>query len=66
MLDILKKLVPQTWNDTLGLLILFILGVIMLVLVILQPDMRQEVFVLVGPWGTLVIQFYFRKKEGES
>jgi hypothetical protein len=48
-------------NDLLALVILGMIALFLGVLAWLEPSLRTEILVLLGPWGTLVIQFYFRK-----
>lgn len=48
-------------NDLLALVILFMIAVFLGILAWLEPSLRTEILVLLGPWGTLVIQYYFRR-----
>jgi len=48
-------------NDLIAIVFLTVLGLILALMAWLEPEMRREVLLLMGPWGTMVLQFYFRK-----
>jgi hypothetical protein len=66
MLDMIKKFLPQNFNDFLALLLIFIIPVIWVLHgkgIVLFPE--SVTGALIATW-TLIIQFYFRKKSGEK
>lgn len=66
MKDLLKRVLPHNFNDSLALVVLLILGGILYYLARYVPDLRREVFIAIIPWGTIVIQYYFRKQPPET
>ena len=52
----------KTFNDRLALVVLGLIGLLLGFLVWREPGLRRDVLILLGPWGTIVIQYYFRKQ----
>ena len=53
----------KNFNDRLALFVMALLGALLFYLVITAPQLRDKVLTLIGPWGTFVLMYYFRKKE---
>lgn len=53
----------KSFNDRLALIILGLIGAVLGILAWKEPAMRRDILTLLGPWGTMVIMFYFRKKD---
>lgn len=52
----------KQFNDRLALVTLLVISAILSYLVYAEASMRDKVLILLGPWGTMVLQYYFRKK----
>ena len=52
----------KTFNDRLALVLLGLVGAMLFFLAIKEPGLRDKILTLLGPWGTLVVQYYFRKR----
>ena len=55
-----------TYNDRLAFVILMMLAAVLGIFAWLEPAMRRDIFILMGPWGTIVIQYYFRRAPPET
>jgi hypothetical protein len=62
----LNKLIPQSFNDTLCLILIFLIVALWILLGLKVVDLSAEVTgALIVTW-TLLVQYYFRKKQNES
>ena len=52
----------QHFNDFLALVALGMVSILLGFLAWKETEMRTEILVLLGPWGTLVLQYYFRRQ----
>lgn len=51
----------KSFNDRLALALLGLLGAMLFYLAVREPGLRDKILTLLGAWGTLLVQFYFRK-----
>ena len=56
----------KTFNDRLALALVALLGGMLFFLAVKEPGLRDKILTLIGPWGTIIVMFYFRKKEAGS
>ena len=66
MKDILKKLMPQSFNDSLCLILILLITTLWILMGMKMLALPNEVSgALIVTW-TILVQYYFRKKQGES
>ena len=56
----------RTFNDRLALVILGMIGAFLGYFAWKDPSLRRDILILLGPWGTMVLIFYFRRREPEN
>ena len=52
----------KNFNDSLALVLMGLLGAMLLYLLVRAPELRDKILILISSWGTLLVQYYFRKQ----